>query len=312
MEIKANYLLVGLSCIILLLVGAVSALWLANVRFAGHSDPYNIVFDGAVDGLIPGADVRFDGVKVGEVTGLDIDPTNTGRVIVRTTVRSDAPVRRDSVATLESAGFTGNSYIQISPGPPGSPLLRAGVGFGRTPTLVGRSDRIANLYQGGAKAISLAIDVLSHADRALSDQNVDAITASLADVHGFAGALNEHRAVVADADKAVRDADTAMLQFQGIERTGQSLLDGDGRRVLKNLAAASLEAKGAAQELHGLASRVSGPAGDFATNGLPQITAAAVDLQKTSETLDRLLKEVEANPREFINKPASPQLEVHP
>lgn len=312
MEIKANYLLVGISCLVLLFAGAVLVLWLANTQFTTRSDTYDIVFDGSVDGLIPGADVRFNGVKIGEVTGLDIDPGDPDRVIVKARMRANAPVRKDSQATLAQAGFTGNSYVQISPGADGSPLLRSVTGFGRTPTLMGQRNRFANLQEGGGEAISLAIEVLSRANRALSDQNIASITGALSDVHGFAGALNAHRSVVADAQKAVRDADVAVMQFQALEQTGRGLLDGDGRRAVKNLADASQEAAGVAQELRGLVTHVDGPASDFATNGLPQITAAAVDLQKTSETLDRLLKEVEANPRDFINKPTSPQLKVKP
>lgn len=310
MELRANYLLVGLSCLLLLFAGAICALWLANVQFSARSDVYNVLFEGPVQGLIPGADVRFNGVKIGEVAHLSIDRTNTNRVIVQARVNSDAPIKLDSHASLEPQGLTGDSYIQVSAGTEGSPLLKSTVRPGQTPVLHAQPSAFANLYQGGGEAISLAIEALTRVNKVLSDQNISSINGTLSDVHGVADSFYAHRTIVSDAQNALRDADKAMTQLQTVERSGQGLLDTDGRRAVSNLADAATEVGGAAHELRDFATRLDRPTSDFAANGLPQIAAAAVDLQRTSETLTRMLKEIEANPRDFINKPSPPELDV--
>ena len=46
-----------------------------------------------------------------------------GTITVRVEVDAKTPVRTDSVATIESLGVTGVSYVGIGPGTPEAPLL---------------------------------------------------------------------------------------------------------------------------------------------------------------------------------------------
>ena len=58
--------------------------------------------------------------------------------------------------------------------------------------------------------------------------------------------------------------------------------------------------------------KLKGPTSDFATTGLPQLTSAIAQLQVSLHDLDRLVDEVERDPRAFINKPQAKQIEVKP
>lgn len=68
-----------------------------------------------IDGLNDGADVRIGGVKVGSVTGLQIDP-RTFQAVVTLRVRSDIQLPDDSSAEVTSEGLLGGKYISIVPG----------------------------------------------------------------------------------------------------------------------------------------------------------------------------------------------------
>lgn len=68
-----------------------------------------------IDGLNDGADVRIGGVKVGSVTGLQIDP-RTFQAVVSLRVRSDIQLPNDSSAEVTSEGLLGGKYISIVPG----------------------------------------------------------------------------------------------------------------------------------------------------------------------------------------------------
>ncbi|MBV9570637.1 MAG: outer membrane lipid asymmetry maintenance protein MlaD [Alphaproteobacteria bacterium] len=81
----------------------------------------------SADGVTAGTDVRLHGIKVGTVSGVDLDP-KTYLAIVRLSIRGDIPIPDDSSIKVTSAGLLGNSYLSIQPGgspknlPPGGQL----------------------------------------------------------------------------------------------------------------------------------------------------------------------------------------------
>lgn len=72
----------------------------------------------SADGVTAGTDVRLHGIKIGTVSGVDLDP-KTYLAIVRLSIRGDIPIPDDSSIKVTSAGLLGNSYLSIQPG--GSP-----------------------------------------------------------------------------------------------------------------------------------------------------------------------------------------------
>src|SRR5262245_55935247 len=113
METRANYVLIGASTVISAVLLMLFAMWMANSEVSRGFNEYDVVFSDPVRGLSEGGEVRFNGIKVGEVKSLRIDPDNSNRVIARVRVSADVPVRRDSDATLEPIGLTGVTLIQL-------------------------------------------------------------------------------------------------------------------------------------------------------------------------------------------------------
>jgi len=56
--------------------------------------------------------------------------------------------------------------------------------------------------------------------------------------------------------------------------------------------------------------RLQGPTTDFATNGLPQVTSAVIQMQSAAEALERLVNEVQASPTGAIGKPKGEEMKV--
>ena len=56
--------------------------------------------------------------------------------------------------------------------------------------------------------------------------------------------------------------------------------------------------------------RLQDPAANFATNGLPQVTAAVAQLQTAAEALERMVNEVQASPTGVLGKPPADDLKV--
>jgi phospholipid/cholesterol/gamma-HCH transport system substrate-binding protein len=312
MEKNANYALVGLSSLILFIGLVIFVVWLARLRINAEYDLYDIVFQGPINGLSQGGEVRFNGIKVGEVTKIALDRTNPARVIARARVTSDVPIRTDSYATLEPLGITGVNYVQITAGTPSKPLLKDTVPRGTIPIIRSQRSALSDLLQGGGTVLTRTIEALDRVNRVLSDQNIKTFSTALSDTQAVTAELRQRKTIIADAQKALQDADTAIQQVSELARSGQQLVDGDGRRTMKNLADAAGEAKASAQEVRGMIDKLQGPTTDFANNGLPQVTAAVIQLRSAAEALERLVDEVRASPTGALGKAPSEEVNVKP
>ena len=124
MERKAHYALIGTFVLVSLAALLAFTAWLSNAQFDKKFDNYEISFRGGVQGLSEGTEVRFNGLKVGDITELRIDPNDNNSVIVDIQVESNTPIDFESVGRMEPLGLTGLNYIQIIPGGPNSRLIK--------------------------------------------------------------------------------------------------------------------------------------------------------------------------------------------
>jgi phospholipid/cholesterol/gamma-HCH transport system substrate-binding protein len=312
MERNANYALVGLISTMLLIALIVFVLWLTNFALSAKYDTYDIVFHGPIQGLSKGGDVQFNGIKVGEVSDLSLDKKDPNLVIAVARVAADTPIREDSVATLEPQGITGVNYIQVTAGTTSKPLLKDTVPPGVTPTLQAKGGTISQLLSGGGTVLQDAVETLGRINRVLSDQNIEKVTAIIGDVQSVTAELRERKAIIADADKTLQSADQAAQQIRDLAKSAQGLVDNQGKPTIDKIGDAAAQISAAAKQAQQTLSKLEGPTSDFATNGLPQLTAAMARLQEATENLNRLLNEVQQNPRGLLSKPAAREVEVKP
>jgi len=312
MEKNANYAMVGLSALILSIGLVIFIVWLARWQFRQENDLYDILFQGPVRGLNQGGEVHFNGIKVGEVTRIALDRTNPSRVIARARVTSDVPIRVDSYATLEPQGITGVNYIQITAGTPSKPLLKDTVPDDKIPIIRSQRSTLSDLLEGGGTVLTRTIEALDRVNRVLSDQNIKNFSAAVSDAQAVTAEFRERKAIIADAQSALQRIDEAAAELTLLTKDGRDMLNGDGRRTLRNVADAAEEAKAAAADARAMIGALQAPTTDFATNGLPQITAAVIQLQSAAESLERLVNEVQRSPTGAISKPKAEELELKP
>lgn len=312
MEKDANYALVGFSTLLLFTGLVIFSLWLARLQFAQDYDVYDIIFYGPVRGLSQGGEVHFNGIKVGEVTRIQLDPDDPNRVIARARVSSDVPIKVDSFATLEPQGITGVNYVQITAGTPAKRLLKDTVPPGKVPRLRTQRSTLSDLLEGGGTVLTRTVEALDRVNRVLSDQNIKTVSAAISDAQAVTAELKARRALIADAQKSLQSIDKAATEIAELSKSSRELVDGDGKRTLANLAEASEEAQGAAKDIRGMLARLDGPTNEFASSGLPQLTSAIQSLQQTAESLDRLIRDLESNPRGLVGKAPAQEMRVKP
>lgn len=87
------------------------------------SKEYDIAFVEPIPAISVGTKVRANGIEVGKVTGLRIDPGNSVRTLVRILILATVPVRLDTRAFVLS-DERGRLTIGLTPGTPENPLLQ--------------------------------------------------------------------------------------------------------------------------------------------------------------------------------------------
>jgi phospholipid/cholesterol/gamma-HCH transport system substrate-binding protein len=312
MERDAHYALVGLISAVLFVGVLVFVVWLARLQFNTQYSIYDVDFKGPVRGLSSGGEVFFNGIKVGEVTKLSLDKSDPNRVRARIRTTADAPVRVDSYATLEPLGITGVNYIQLSAGTPTKPLLRDVTPEGQVPLIHSRRGALEGLLEGGGDVLARSVEALNRVNQLLSDQNIANFDATLSNIKDATALAKNQKQLFADLDKTVKSIDASSQRIAVLSNDADHLLTVDGRQTLTKLDGAIDELKGATADARTLVDSVQGPTANFAATGLPQLTRTIVSLQTAADSVNRLVMEVEQNPRLVLTKPPAKTVEVKP
>ena len=320
METRASYALIGASLLAGLAALAAFVVWLGQVQFTREFASYNVVFDGAVNGLSQGGQVRYLGINVGEVTDLSLDRTDPTRVIARIRIDAETPVRVDSKAILDFAGLTGVTFIQIQPGQPGSDLLPKRTGTGDDlPRIETELTQLAEIFEGGQDLLSNAQITLSRLNEVLNAENVESFQKTLAHIEQITGVLagdeelidNATQALgaLAEAGQAVGKAADAFegvgsdirVQLNDISKGAQALI-GDARKAMGVAQDAVAESQKGLDETR---SALQEPA----VVAVEEVRLLAQDLRLLIHRLDRIARDVEQNPQSFIQGSPKPYKE---
>lgn len=103
--------------------GAVIAVAVGFLVFAGQVTGFSTGDGGypltasfrSAEGVSVGTDVRLAGVKIGTVTGLDLN-AQTYRADTQMTIRDGVLIPDDSLVQISTEGLLGGTYMEIVPG----------------------------------------------------------------------------------------------------------------------------------------------------------------------------------------------------
>jgi phospholipid/cholesterol/gamma-HCH transport system substrate-binding protein len=116
METRAPFVIVGAFVLAAIVAVFGFVYWLQNAGGLGPRTSHHVQFEGSVPGLLVGAAVLFNGIRVGEVTELGLAPDNPRGVNATISVASTTPVRADTKVGLEFQGLTGVPVIALEGG----------------------------------------------------------------------------------------------------------------------------------------------------------------------------------------------------
>lgn len=313
METRASYLLVGVFALVAMAGFVVAVLWMAGANLRENVAYYDIFFDGSVTGLKPGNTVRYRGIPVGSVTDISINPKDVQQVRVMIEVPADTPIKKDTIAALETQGLTGVAFIQLTGGTNEAPRLVAGKGQ-EYPVIQSRPSQLQELVQGAPELMARVTTLVNKGNTLLGDKNLQNIESTLRNVQSLTGTLAEDSpklvATIGDTAKTIRSAmhslDGAMRQFT----TETKGLGNEFNQTLSDIRKTSVEFRRAAYDLADMLETNKEPFNTFASSGLYELTQLLSEMRTLVAALSRITAKVESDPGRFLYGKSQPGVEV--
>lgn len=267
METRAEYVLVGSFVLVLLAGIAVALLWFVQAPFKVNAVRYDVYFNGSVSGLDIGSDVRYNGVLVGRVSEIQLDPQRPTGVRVTVDINHNVVIRNDAVAELQVKGLTGTAYVEITGTSGTAPPLVAEKGQSR-PVIRSRSSQLTELFNGMPVLIQKLSTLADQLNDLANAENRAALTQTLANLRQVSAVLAAHSH---DIDASLTGLSTS------VQRLNQ-----------------------AADGLDQMVRESRKPVSDFTTRGLPELQQLLADSRVLVAELTRLVGSLERNPSRVI------------
>jgi phospholipid/cholesterol/gamma-HCH transport system substrate-binding protein len=267
--------------------------WFQNLGSSGERATYRVVFDGSVSGLRTGGAVLFNGIRVGEVTGLALNPKKPEQVVATVAIDRSVAVRPDTQAGLEFQGLTGIASLSLRGGSPDKPAL---VGSkDNPPLLTAPPGATQDITEAARDTLHRLDDFIATNQQALHGAilNIDKFSKTLADnsqrVDSAVDNIDKFSGVLA------RNSERIDKIAEGLQRlTGGT--DGKGGEI--NAAAKSITTL--AQHLDTRTAEITRGVNELTRSGQKQLQQVSSDAKRTLANINRTVDNLDRNPSRLI------------
>jgi phospholipid/cholesterol/gamma-HCH transport system substrate-binding protein len=303
MEPEVRYTYVGAALVALVAALVFGFLWLTEAAKRDEFRTYTIFFQRQpLDGLQVGGDVTMRGIKVGQVMGYELSPTQINQVRVTVRIDRDAPVADNSFAVVSRNLVTGLARISIVTPLPAGPLLTMAAPGERHPVIKEGTSAAEQLQDAASRAAAAGTIALERMNEVLDDKNRKAFADTLANMRDLTAGLNQRLARIDDAVASlIRSADNFGRSGERIAASVERVAGDVGpvakeaERTLREVTAtvASIQ-----RDATNLAQQLESATGSTAL----ELRATAQELRTTADLLDRTLDRLR-DPRAVIFGP---------
>ncbi|MBS3746964.1 MAG: MCE family protein [Wenzhouxiangellaceae bacterium] len=309
METKANYIVIGAFTFAVAIAAVLFGLFAARYATESAWNNYQILFEESVIGLSDGSPVLYNGVNVGRVTDLKLNPEDVREVIVTVEIGAKVPIHEDTVASVRLTGLTGTAAIQLSGGSPESPLLTNDED--QPERIEAVSSPLNRLLESSEGIIVTANKALNQIDAVLSDANIERVDATLASLERFSGS-------VADPDSSLNrlldnasEASAALPAL--VERLSSTVqrfdetVAGVDTGLIDDLPELRSRMTGALANIESLSGRLDTivasnqeELAQLGGVGMNQFTGGVEEIRRLVRDLSELVRRVERDPARFL------------
>lgn len=288
MEIRANYILVGLFSLLVVLGGIGFTLWVNSRDKTDNLVDYEILVTESVKGLSVNNDVLFTGIRVGTVSAIKISKVTPGEVRVHIRIEADTPVREDSVAQLELRGITGVSVIAITGGTAQSPLVK--VPPRQMGTIRYSPSTINTMMTQMPDVLASTNQMLRRIAEAFSKHNTNALTQILDSMAKVTTSL---------ADRT-DNIEAALVSLQRVSKQLEELSKNVNSIVSKDVKGAAQSFNNAMKSVETTVKNVEPGLKRFSGQGLTDVRLLVAEMRNLVQTMTRISQKMEKDPRRFI------------
>jgi phospholipid/cholesterol/gamma-HCH transport system substrate-binding protein len=291
-----NYAVVGAFVLVLGAALIAGVLWIASGgAIQKKYDYYLAIEDESVAGLSLNAPVKFNGVDVGKVRAIKLDPADPERVMLMFAIERGTPVKVDTVAVLKTQGLTGIAYVELDGGARNSPLLGI-VAPNEYPVIRTKPSLSARLENVLTSVLAKLDHTSSNIDALLSNENRAAFKSALADIaavsHTLAARKETLDAGIVSAARTFDNSARVTAQLGPvITRIGRGA---DAVEKLGN------EAARASTDVGKTVGTVGVDLQRFTAETLPELQRLLGELNVLSGSLRRLTEQTERNPTSLL------------
>lgn len=282
-----------------LILGALAFIgYVIGARVMVKKVNYYTVFSESVEGLTRGAKVMLNGIDIGRVTKIYVNPDTLHQVIVRFEVTEGTPIKTGTRVNLTGGiSLTGIRYLLLSGGdvhesdlPPES-LVPAGVSFLESVT-------------GQAEELAVKVETaLNQTNKLLADENVNHLTSAIAHLDSVMivahAIVKENRGPIAqvpkDLDSLVKETHQFVSSFKDenvAKKLSTALSAIDSQMVNLDLAGMAASMDKASRSIELLTRRV-----DMTVyRNQDDLNNAVHELRSAMENLNELSRKLRENP----------------
>jgi phospholipid/cholesterol/gamma-HCH transport system substrate-binding protein len=294
METKANYVLIGAFTILVAVFGLLFALWAAKYSADKSFQEYYVIFNEPVTGLTEGGSVQYNGISVGTIEELSLNPRDPRQVRARLKLEASAPVKVDTKAKLSQAGITGSPFIQLTGGSPNAPRLVSN-DADTIPVITTEPSALQNIADTASKLVArldklMSEENIEHLDNTLT--NLDNITAALGD----ATQKEDLRALVRNARLASEQLNATLESANGAVAN----LDRELPALLRKLDGTLTRLDSAAGGADAILNENRAAIQSFANDGLGQLGPTLGELRALVRDLRRVTDRLDGSPARYL------------
>ncbi len=285
MENRSHALLAGLFTLLLVIAGAIGAVWVSkkNVPLL----PYELVATSPVTGLSVQSAVRYQGVPVGRVQSLRFMPDRPGQVRILIGVDPNTPLTESSWAEIVTAGVTGISNVELRDD--GKSTKRLVSSAERIQDIPIRPSFLERLQTQSDEVLPALDRIMDQIEKITSDQNIESLQITMTNVAELSTQLNQSAKLLEPGLKkipALVDGITAMT-----------------RRMDDGMVLLTRRLDGALADVGILTRSAQDAIAQINASTLPDMSVLSSSVVDASRTLTRTVRQFGQSPQSFIFGP---------
>lgn len=296
METRAHFIIVGAFIITAFILGFAFILWGIGNSSDSNDVPYDIMFQKNVNGLSISNPVLLNGVRVGKVTDIMLNPDKPEEIRVRILVTQGTPIRDDSRAKLIPIGITGQSSVFISGGTASSPLLKP-LFKGNIPLIKTVPSPLTELMSALPEMMNTGKKLLEDLRKVVDEKNRENIKEFLANISSFSNMLVKSEA---DIRLAIDNIKSAATQTEKAMNRTENAAITVKNYVVKDLTPATDKIGLLVKRIDLLVKNMEPGLSRFSNGGLEDITSLVKESRTLVETLENIAQKLNSNPKQYL------------